>query len=84
MKDNLKSDPEAYKFLKQLLGDKGDKLTDWLSLESEYMTAENDRRLLDFVKKDLFMNKRPFLFKFKNGLVREVLLEYFKSDKESK
>ena len=84
MKNHLKSDPETHKFLKQLVEDKGDKLSDWLSLESEYLADENDRRLLDFVKKDLFMNKRPFLFKFKNGLVREMLIEYFASDKESR
>lgn len=84
MKKYLKSDLEAAKLLKQLVEDKGDKLVDWLSLESEYMTADNDRKLSDFVKRDLFLNKKSFLFKFKNGLVRELLTEYFKGDKESK
>jgi len=84
VKKHLKSDPEASKLLKQLVESKGDKLVDWVSLETEYLTGDNDQKLFDFVKKDFLINKKSFLFKFKNGLVREVLTEYFMGNQESK
>ena len=69
--------PSSLVLLKQLAMEKGELLADWYELDAPYWDSENYQRMLKLIEIGVFINKEISLFKFKNNLVKQVVMEYF-------